>query len=372
MHRTLSALALLLAASPAPAPAQILGVGPGAPGGGAAGAARPRAAAPARPAGKWDRLPPAYRAELTRLLEGQRRVGLAAHNFSRAHTAWGEARSVGGTSDPWPRWFFERTLHPGGRRGLLTLVAKLRDEGVIDAIGAIGWVADASEGPNDAVFTFVETPGQDIRVRLAAKGYGDHYNAAGDDWGVRSPATGAQLHFRKSEHPTLDLYSVHVDLNNPGRGKGNWISQAGRGISHWYEDLEAREDTHTAELIQAAIRAQGIAVPDVDAVALPGGLVVSEWLKWETDESSWFGWLWLKPAAREAGWWTSSEGSRRFTAVNPGPAGTTDPADFRLTYGNGHVDLWIASGGALRARWFQTSTGKSREFTGRLDQGSAH
>lgn len=351
---------MLLATSGAGRAQDVLGQGR--PGAGAAPAAASPASLAAPGSTPWLRLPPAVRADLARLLRRQMVVGLAAHNHSDALKAWEAA----GRPVDWPRWFFDVALNPAGRRGLLVMHAKLRDEGLWHVIGALGYLN--REGDTGFMFTAGVA---DLAATLATFDYGNYWMADhGCTWGVRSPKTGAQLHFRRSDPGRFVLFSVHIDLHNPGDGATDgWVPavDCAVAIQHWWEDDRNRDTTHTPDTVRAAVVAQGIAVPEVDA-PVTGGVRLTEFLKWETDESGWFGHLWLKPRALQAGWWTQGEGARDFTAVTP-LASRGDGPRFRLEYSNGHVDATVRADGDLRASWFQRSSGETRDFEGELEAG---
>lgn len=76
------------------------------------------------------------------------------------------------------------------------------------------------------------------------------------EWGLRSPAMGAELHFKKTKRDnTTNTVNVHIDLNNPGK-----TLNLGEAIDHNVQDEMCRATTHTLDAVRGALLAQGIFV----------------------------------------------------------------------------------------------------------------
>lgn len=337
----------------------------------------------------WMRLPAGVRADLARTLEPQlegraSKHGMYADAVGRWRARPGAAEAAPGGPGSWSQHVFDEVLEAPARRGLLAVHAKAKAEGFWDLVGALGWI-DAKGG--SAGIDFDARGGHEV-LRRRAEGLGYTADFMADDgrvWGLRSPEKGAQLHLRGpapgASEGDRDLVQIHVDLNNPGRERsihevgvaGAALDYAFHGGVHVVEDLWRRGATHSPDALVAALAAQGIEVPDPELVELGGGeLAMTELLKWDTDGGepwgSWFGYLWVKPHAGQAGWWTKGEGSRGFDRVQLLSRGPREVV-LLLEYGNGWVQATVEPGGALKAAWYQASSGEVRDFGGELVEG---
>lgn len=378
------ALVLTLAAiPPRPLPAQVLGFEAGLE---PAAVLADGAAAATLPESRWMRLPESVRRDLSGTFEAQRtRPSDLTSLWKEPLSGW-EAR--GGDADPlgpgsWSQTAFDQVLSAEARRALLAVYVKVKAEGLWDQVGALGWL-DASRG--SAGIDFQARHGHEaLRARARARGYVPDFMAEGDElWGLRSPEIGAQLHVRGPEpgkaFPVSDDVQIHIDLNNPGAALS--ASEVGAaaaaldylvgGCGHVVNDLWQRGDTHTPLALMRALEEQGLAVLDVDVEPAGAGVALGDFLKWDTDGEdtwgSWFGHLWVKPHASQAGWWTEDEGARRFDRVRLLAVSASEVV-FELTYPNGWVQATIGPDQRLRAAWYQASSGKLREFGGTLEEG---
>jgi len=223
--------------------------------------------------GPWSALPRWWRGELARVIESQVETGLTVHT-KKEFQAW-RARGTGaapGAPGSWSQEYFDAVLEPDGRRVLLAMVAKLRAEQVWDWIGTLGYFDLSGAGGAMVVLPRYDDD-RTIYRRLIDRGYGTWFMAdRTGDWGLRSPRTGAQLHFRGPDaDDDLPLVNVHVDLHNPGRTRFRGLAStvpaipladyAVRGGHHALEDLEHRAETHTADAVVDALREQGLSFP---------------------------------------------------------------------------------------------------------------
>lgn len=275
------------------------------------------------------------------------------------------------THGSYARFYFDVHLAPGARRALLAVYAKLRAEGLWDEVAALTYMDDGQAKNPDPGICFLPRR-DDFQAFLRSRGFGPWNMAAKPDrWGLRSPKVGAELHAR-GPNPDAPadvrdgVVSIHIDLNNPGRTAlptalpvpgvdpaWTWA----RGGWHYLEDDHSRQETHSPEAIRRALLEQGIRVPDVD-VTRSGRYEVSDFVKWYTGEDA-FGHVWLKPRARQAGWWTEGEGARSFDRV------IVTGGAYRLRYGNGFLDLWITGEDSVEGRWYKQSDRATYEVEGR-------
>jgi hypothetical protein len=205
------------------------------------------------------------------------------------------AAGPGGRHDSWARFYFDRSLNARARQALLLMYAKLLAEGIWEHVEAIGWVERAGRSMTVGIYpkggsTALWRSLTSRRIQIDGRSvpaYGDWYQASrGDRWGLRSAKVGAELHLVGpvgSIHAIdasgdfgfpfgQDQVKVHIDLNNPGefpeaahyferlRRLDEYLDRGGR---HVLEDDLRRDETHTPETIQAALEAQGIAIPRV-------------------------------------------------------------------------------------------------------------
>jgi hypothetical protein len=356
---------------------------------------------------RWSRLPEDVRRELFRVIRRQldhpgrsdetpRPINVAASQHGESvemANAYQEWLRSGADRDTWPRYYFDHGLGEEGRRLLLSLHAKLKSEHIWERIETFDRF-DPRHAARAAAWVMPLDGDQDLRDRLESLGYGpDQIDTRAPRWAVRSPRTGAQLHIIG---PTGDprFVEVHIDIANPGRmvvepTVGSILSSpirevayGCRALRHGKRDLllEGSDEfgpltERVADRVKAAVTRQGIHVPDVDEDAY-GSVVLSDTVKWKTDPGS-FGWLWLRPQDRRAGWWTGADGPRDFTRVEylasgPSPA----PPRFVLTYEAGWAEISVTPDGRLSGRWFSgtgmTSSGRPThvEFHGELVGGS--
>jgi hypothetical protein len=136
------------------------------------------------------------------------------------------------------------------RNMLLCLYAKLSNEDLWNQIGSIDWFSLHAE------MTFFPARGEEaLKKVLLDKGYTNALMAKRDEdtWGLRSPKSGAELHFRGPllKDQTNEYCNVHLDLNNPGTSKT-------LGPFHFLNDDKLRSSTHNLQTVQAALKRQRI------------------------------------------------------------------------------------------------------------------
>lgn len=322
----------------------------------------------------WFRIPAELRAEFERVLEPQvepnfrsdDRAPIAEEYYDESFRAWQAARE----EDPqlsWSRYFFDTHLGIEGRRVLLCVQAKMAAEHIWHQIAVIGRFDPASPWPG---FWAAPRDPSTFLAYLGKIGYGDWFGAdRGDRWGLRSPDSGAQFHIlgpASGGDPRMNEF--HIDLSNPGdRSYIDFLSDAYHGLDHLVNDHPdfGADSENISERLREDIVDQGIEVHDPDLVSLEGAWI-SDFLKWETDEDDWFGYMWMNPREGTAGWWTEEEGARNFDRVIL--VSEEYPVTYRLEYGNGSLELLIFWD-SIEASWYQKSSGKYRHFEGEKIRG---
>ena len=339
----------------------------------------PVAPAPvAPPAPHWDRLPADVQSDLARLMrnqldqaprQGDNQPCLAACNLSGpAYQAWAALKLP---KETWPAFYFEQ-MGADGRRIFLTLYVKLKTDGVWDLLESFdsfyppgAWAGFQALPKNPAGF----------RDQLIGLGYGDWFKASRSPrWGVRSPNMGCQFHFI-GPPPGSDprFVEFHLDFQNPGSYK--WYdgpgSLAAKAVAHIEVDLWSPTGERIADRLLAAVKDQGLTVPDVDESRV-ANFTLSNFLKWNTGSSP-LGFLWLNPVDRTAGFWTKDGGNQYFDRVTYSPqSDPTKPLRFMLHAKKYFAEIYVQPDGDLTGQFYWTGNTDPVDLSGDLVDGHVY
>ena len=172
---------------------------------------------------------------------------------------------------------------------------------------------------------------------------------------------------------------THIDSYNPGTSEtgveylapgAHLANYAAKGLKHVVDDKWWPDEEDVPGRLKAALRKQGLIVPDVDQTTYSNGVTMSDFTKWNTGDKH-FGYLWINTRTNRAGWWTTYEGARNFSKVKSLGCAHDGRVSYRLEYYNGWL-LFRMKGKECEATWYKNNENRFIDVEGELVLGHVY
>ena len=335
--------------------------------------------------GPWGRLPAYHRNLIAPVLIEQLNVpsndegvdNIAHQTFDKEYPKW---KKLGQSPDQWPQFLFNEVFDGSTRRLFLSIYTKMVDEKLWSQIRTIKSCNPKSPWPG--FYVMPQNGGGAFKEYLEGLGYGDWFSASRSPrWGLRSPKTGYQFHIIQCP---LDwdqrFIETHIDSYNPGTSDSGlkYVAPGAhlatylvKGGKHVVDDKWWPDEEDVPGRLKAALREEGLIVPDVDQTNYDNGVTMSDFTKWNTGDKN-FGYLWLNARNQTAGWWTTYEGARNFSKVTSmGCARDDGRVSYKLEYYNGFL-LFRMKGKKCSATWYKENERRFIEVNGTMVSGHVY
>ncbi len=335
--------------------------------------------------GPWGRLAPGHRDRIAPVIIAQLNhhstdevyENIAHQEYDDDYLKW---KALGLPQETWPIYQFNEIFDDDTRRLFLCVYTKMRYENFWSQIITVKRSSPKSPWPGFYVMPKGGEAG--FKRYLEGLGYGDWFKASRKPrWGLRSPKTGYEFHIIQCP---LDwdqrFVETHIDSYNPGTSRTglevlapgvHWANYAAKGLKHVSDDKWWPNEKDVPGRLKAALRAQGLVVPDVDETTYDSGVTMSDFTKWKTPDKH-FGYLWINTRQNTAGWWTTYEGARNFSKVTClGSAKDDGRVSYRLDYYNGFL-LFRMKGTSCEASWYKENENRWIDVTGNRVMGHAY